>query len=125
VSDRVTTVRDLIRTADRRWAEQYHRCSSVPPGDPGYARAQETIATYRKLADLDKEAASAADVEAIIGNNSWSSCTCSECGKAVPAVRECGQPREYDSSTADICRACLAKALAEIDAALADPGRNA
>ena len=51
------------------------------------------------------------DVDAVIGNKSWTDCRCDDCGKYVDAVVQLGQEPDYDSATANICFPCLKKAV--------------
>jgi hypothetical protein len=91
----VITTRDRIRSVADRWAQQY-------PDDGDARRA--------KLATLDKDNATAKDVEKIIGNASWTRLGCDECGKEVGTVVQLGEEPDYESSTADVCLECLHKA---------------
>lgn len=54
-------------------------------------------------------------VNAIIGNESWTRCSCSECGRDVDAVVQLGEELDYESSTAWICKQCVKLALAAFD----------
>lgn len=51
------------------------------------------------------------DVDSIIGNASWTRTKCDECGVINTDVVEIGEELGYDSSTAQICKGCLNKAL--------------
>lgn len=95
--------RELIRGVAKAWREAY--------SDARYGADKATIG--RKLAKLNGETATAAEVEAIIGNPTWTNVpTCDECGKEnPPAVVEIGRPPDYESSTAHVCQACIAKAI--------------
>jgi hypothetical protein len=101
--------RVLIREVAQRWQEQYAGYRGPTPADTA-----EKQSIGRKLAALDGETATAADVEAIIGNDSWTRIDhCNECGAVDPpaAVRLA----EDSSSTADICLPCLRKAAQLIE----------
>ena len=54
-------------------------------------------------------------VNDIIGNQSWTQCSCSECNRDVDAVVQLGQEPDYESSTAWICRDCIKLAAAAFD----------
>jgi hypothetical protein len=54
---------------------------------------------------------SPAQVEEVIGNTSWTSCVCHECGKSVEEMVQIGQEPDYESATAEICFPCLKKAV--------------
>jgi hypothetical protein len=100
---KVITQRVLIREAAQRWREQYganHR----------WGRDKDDV--YAKLAALDVERATAADVDAIIGNTSWTEVpACDECGKRRNEVVQIGQEPDYESSTAEVCVPCLRAAI--------------
>lgn len=55
------------------------------------------------------------EVDRIIGNNSWTSNHCDECGAPADTV-QVGQPPDYESRTADLCEPCVRRALAEFEA---------
>jgi len=56
------------------------------------------------------------DVDKIIGNKSWTAVPdCDECGKSFSIVVTIGEEPDYESSTADICKNCLKKALKLFD----------
>lgn len=100
---RVITIRSQIREVADRWARQY----------PG---SKEDILV--QLRALDPEEATAGDVAAIIGNKSWA-CPqqCNECKDYFPVVVQIGDEPDFESSTAVVCRECLARALAAIASA--------
>jgi len=53
-----------------------------------------------------------ADVNRIIGNDSWTSQSCNECNSHdCDLVVQLGDEPDYESSTAWVCAECLAKAL--------------
>jgi hypothetical protein len=65
-----------------------------------------------ELMALDQEAATAAQVAEIIGNSSWArELACSECGHETWGIVEIGEPPDYESATAYLCRDCLRAAL--------------
>ncbi len=100
---KIITERDLIRTVADRWAEQY---------ETGYyAKDAEKQAILRSLRYLDKETCSADDVNKIIGNKSWTRMHCSECSKTTNWAIQVGEPPDYESATATLCRACFDKAV--------------
>jgi hypothetical protein len=97
---KLLTERVLIREVAQRWTEQY--------ADWPHDKEKQEIG--RKLRAMDAETATAADVEKIIGNGSWTRIDhCDECRASnLPvAVRLA----EDTSSTADICLPCLRKAV--------------
>ena len=76
------------------------------------ANGVPSIDVYNKLVLLGESPEPEA-VDAVIGNKSWTRCKCHNCGKAVDATVIIGQALDYESSTADICQACLTEALKE------------
>jgi hypothetical protein len=104
------TTRTLIRSVVKRWEAQYR------PEDVYvklYGADKQTI--LAKLKELDPEQASPEEVEAIIGNTSWTRVTCDACGSEVGEVVRLGQEPDYESATASICHECLAKAIKLIE----------
>lgn len=99
----VETTRTRIRGVADAWAAQY---AGYKFDDQG--RKKEI---GKRLRDLDKEAATVADVEAIIGNGSWTRLECDQCGEPVEAVVRFGPEPDYDTSTAFACEPCVAAAL--------------
>ena len=49
------------------------------------------------------------DVDATIGNGSWTRLTCNECGKEKEMVAEVGETPDWESNTANICMDCIDK----------------
>jgi len=85
------TERDQIRRVADRWGEQY--------GGNDWKDDEEKQSIHRKLIALDKETCSAADVAAIIGNDSWSRLDCDNCDADVTAVVRMGDEPDYESRT--------------------------
>lgn len=99
---KVETLRDQVRTVADRWANVYGRGSY----------RQDKIDILAKLRTLDVETATAEDVAAIIGNGSWvCQRRCHECNIDTYDAVELGEPPDYESATATICRSCLVAAL--------------
>lgn len=102
---RLLTQRALIVEVADRWKRQYQR------GDEWkFYRLESAEETYLALAALDPATATAEQVEAIIGNPSWSSYFCSECHQYAPEVIE------FDNHEVgcEVCPACVRKAAALI-----------
>ena len=97
---KLVTERSLIRNVHERWLSQYPN----PQGD--------RLRVLLELTDLDRETATAKDVEKIIGNDTWvMPNTCDECGaRGKPVVQICEEP-DYETHTAWICQACIERAL--------------
>lgn len=99
---KLITQRDLIRDVANRWEKQYPEKGDLP-----------RLAILRRLRALDVETASAQQVADIIGNDSWTSQSCSECGEDhADAVVQVGQELNYESRTAWLCLPCVRKAAA-------------
>ena len=106
----VITPRALIRQVADHWRRQY----PTAKGNDHFA------VIWRKLVELDKEVATAAEVNEIIGNPSWTVMpACEQCGIVKSAVAVVGEEEYYDSRTAYLCRECLQAGIDAIDAALA------
>lgn len=95
---KLITRRDVIRGIAKRWHEQY--------GDNPERHGPDKTEIYRGLLALDLETCSPADVEAVIGNATWTRLKCNGCGRDVDAVVQVGDEPDYESSTADLCRSC-------------------
>jgi len=91
-------------SAANAWKRQYR-------GDKG---DRELIASrIRALGDIPNPD----DVDAIIGNGSWTRCTCTECGRDVNAVIHFGDEPNYVSDTVYICLGCIKLAVVAFEAA--------
>ena len=90
------TERSMIQRVAARWRGQYGSDARSNPSQ--YAKCD-------LLDALDPETATKAEVDAIIGNGSWTSPEdCSECrSRDGRPVVELGQEPDYESSTAWIC----------------------
>lgn len=94
---KIKTTRSEILNVVQRWVEQYPTSNE---------------AKTARLRQLDLETATATDVAAIIGNDTWTSLKCDECQADVSCVIEIGEPPDYESHTVEVCVACLSKAMA-------------
>lgn len=114
ITMKLTTQRDLIRSVAARWRQQYEPFTNDDKPlfsvRNGYREPIREKPIAEKLDALDKETATAADVAAIIGNESWTRLTCDECGKDTDAVLTVGQEPDYESHTASLCRSCVERA---------------
>lgn len=100
----VTTVRDMIRGVADRWDSHY------PVGYSGF-EPEKKRAISRKLADLNKEKATPDEVEAIVGNSSWTDLNCDSCGADhLPVIVTVGAKPEIESATANLCYSCCGAA---------------
>lgn len=114
---KIITQRNLIMTVCDNWRNQYRGCDN--PDDDQSTYGQDKREIYLKLKGLDLQSCSADDVNEIIGNSSWTIMTCNECEAETDWVIEVGNPPDYESRTARLCRKCAASvAKALIDSIL-------
>lgn len=101
----VLNERTQVKQAIERWVAMYGLYRTYCTDKRGRSVGAELMA-------LDQETATAADVAEIIGNPSWAhELACNECGKKTWDVVELGEPPDYESATARVCRDCLRAAL--------------
>lgn len=96
------TERQLILGIAEAWERQYPECTCNQ-------RNKEALIALRQL---DLTVATAEDIEAVIGNDSWTAIWCSECGCRIRVAVQLGGKPDYASATAVVCFDCLEKALA-------------
>lgn len=115
---KLITQRDQIRTVAERWKAQYHERKFDPATNQvadhwsSTYKHDSTLSIYQKLAALNGETATPADIEAIIGNDTWGklSYRCTECNaKPEDAIIQVGEEPDIDSATVYLCRDCAAK----------------
>jgi hypothetical protein len=98
---KIMSERNQVRGVAERWREQYGNYR-----DPSKQRITA------ELAAIDDEVATAEEVKAIIGNDSWAGQKrCNECGERSWEVVQLGEEPDFESATACICEGCLRKAL--------------
>lgn len=97
----VITNQQLANSAKECWKDQY--C-----GQRVWYNDDKRL-TYEKLVELGDNP-SPDDVNEVIGNNSWTLITCSECSESVDSVVILGVV-DYDSEHVYACKDCLTKAL--------------
>jgi hypothetical protein len=95
-----------------RWSLQYGR-------DPG-GRTWKGIGTNAEVCDALKspDVKTAADVAAIIGNDSWVGKRCTFCGEQRVYGFDIGEPDDYESATVSACVECARALCSEIGARL-------
>lgn len=103
----VVTKKAKMESVARTYRAQYSGNSILRDG-------KSTDDIYNALVALNPKTEDA--IAEIIGNRSWTANHCNECGKDSDALIQIGQDEDYESSTAWICRDCLSKAIAMIDA---------
>ena len=104
----VQNEREQLRSAAERWKRAY--CENGVWREFIHGDTREV---YESLRALNVETAKAADVTAIIGNDSWC-CPqrCHACNGRFWLLVELGEEPDFESATANACVDCLRKALA-------------
>lgn len=99
----IVTQRDIIRGAAKRFRESYGSdLDSVSwKGD----KTRRDI--LNELEALDADTASAAQVDEIIGNNSWTGFNCDLCGEPQTLIIRAGDEPDYEARWLDICPKCV------------------
>lgn len=100
---RVLSRTENARGIAERWFKVYNR-----NGNWHYGEDKRTI--YENLKALGK-GPDPDLVDIAIGNDSWTRCSCDECGDAFEEVVQVGQEPDYESATASLCFDCVLKAL--------------
>lgn len=110
---KLITIRSQIRDVSERWDRRYK--SGIHGADK--------VETGKRLAEIDPETATAEEVAAIIGNDSWA-CKqdCDECGEESEILVRVGEEPYY--RRAAICQECLNTAVRFSDLWLRDEGRE-
>jgi len=103
----VITKKAKMESVAQTFRAQYHSNMQL-------ANGKYTDDMYKDLVALNSKTESA--IDEIMGNHSWTTNNCNECSKDSDVVIQIGKPEDYESSTAWICRDCLSKAIAMIDA---------
>lgn len=97
---------DLIRGVAALWKGAYF-------DRLGKWYGEDKRAIWEKLAALPSNA-TADDVASAIGNRSWTTLKCDECGDEVTDVLQVGQEPDYESATVDLCFYCVTLAYRAI-----------
>ena len=93
---KIITRQDVLQGVPARWREQY-------------PTSREEI--YKKLlAIIDSGNYTESQIDAIIGNDSWTSLVCDECDQEAELIIHLGEEPDYESKTLFLCLACLKKA---------------
>ncbi len=109
----IITIRSQIKEVAERWKEQYQRADGTWAGKE-HKRAKGE--TFNLLKALNKETATAKEVENIIGNDLWACAQCCyECSKYFNTVIQVGGGSNSISAATQICPSCLKKALKMIE----------
>jgi len=100
---------DLAKGVADRWYETYFDKRN---NQWRYDDGKRTI--YEDLKALGSNP-SADFVDMAIGNPTWTACRCDECDGQFEEVIEVGQPQDYESATAKLCKGCVTYALGWFD----------
>jgi hypothetical protein len=102
---RVVTKRDVIRGVRAGWNEQYRQYR-----DDERLRGGSRIGDIRaRLAALDLDTCSEADVDAAIGAPRWAENRCDECNRDVERLVRIGDEPDYYAQWRDVCPDCIAQ----------------
>lgn len=103
----IITRQSLANEAAQRWRRQY------ADGRHG----QDKLVIADRL-DALGEQPNPDDVDAVIGNSSWTRVpACDNCGRPIPMVAMVGEPWDYESNTAHVCRVCVQAVADALDRA--------
>jgi len=93
---KIITKQDVLKGVPARWREQYPTSRD---------------AIYKNLlAAIDSGNYTKSKIDAIIGNDSWTSLACDECDQEAELIIHLGEEPDYESKTFFLCLACLKKA---------------
>lgn len=112
---KIVSQRDLIRDVAARWEQAYRAAISGRQPNAATIREKTKQQIYDELRALDGEIATAEDVAAIIGNDSWCALTCSECDAVVKAIVRVEDEPSWDRAPTDLCFECVHKAQSLVD----------
>jgi len=105
----IVTKTEIAKGVAARWKETY--C-------PGGAWRTTSFGPTKKVYDqlvAAGENITPEEVDAIIGNESWTQNVCTECDRDVEITVHFGEEPDYDAVWADLCPDCLRKALALLE----------
>jgi len=103
---KIITQRDCILRVCDRWKDQY---------TPFDKHSPNKLEIFKQLQQLNLETCSAKDVADIIGNSSWTTLQCDECGQETDWVLRVGEEPGWESRTAILCKSCVGKAVAKLN----------
>lgn len=103
----VTTRRERAKGVAERWRKQYQGDDGSWVGHYPSLSQKPRSQTHAELVALGPNP-DPDDVNRIIGNNSWTSCRCHQCGKDCDSIVEVGEEPDHESHTADLCAKCAA-----------------
>ena len=89
------TKKDMIDNIVERWTGQYP-----------YPYKKDITEKLKQLSNPTEDS-----IAEVIGNRSWTSNKCTECGEEHETLVQLGEELDYDSSTVHVCIYCLEKAI--------------
>ena len=92
---------DSVLAAPDLWAQQY-----MGTQNPRHIEITKDLRAMQDSGGVTIEA-----VNLIIGNTSWTSFACSECGNDFDYLVRIGDTPDYGNRWVDICKGCAAQAL--------------
>ncbi len=92
---------EICQIAPERWAEQYRNTRHT-------IHAERTV----RLSLLSPQDRTPEKIDAIIGNPSWTTNCCDECGVNQEILVRLGEEPDYGSRYLDLCLNCLRAAVA-------------
>jgi len=98
---KIITERDIIKNVKKEWRRQY-------PANSYTTKQQKQV--YEKLKRLDLNKATAKQIDKIIGNTSWTTITCDECGYNTKLAVEF----TFFESSCVLCLDCLSNVWTEL-----------
>ncbi len=102
---KVIRLRDLIRKVPEEWRSQYSKASPT--------RDADKYEIWNQLRALDLENCPPSEIDAIIGNDYWTTFRCCDCEtRKQEDYLQIGQEPDYESSTATICGDCFNRIVA-------------
>jgi len=105
--DHVLTIEKIMAQVPHNWKQQYYDNNGRK-----WADAEKKVIWER----LDRlKSPTPETIAIIIGNDTWTSNRCDQCGKHVDAVIFLGEPLDYYSHTARLCIACVRDAIAAVE----------
>ena len=102
------TKREVIQRVPESWKHQYCVNGSWRHDD---GRDE----TYRALKALDLDSCSESDIEAVIGNGSWTRLECDGCEREVDKICFLRSHSQNEYGSCSYCKDCLSGALKAIE----------
>jgi hypothetical protein len=108
----IVTQREVIRGVVERWWNSYAGSIQDPSKDGPWVHGKTKRQIYEELKTLDLKTATAEQVNAIIGNDSWTALRCNECDRDDhEQILQFGVV-DYDSPHFALCPKCVHAAFA-------------